>query len=49
MASDFALVSEEETLTINEEQTPLNTKKVTKFGVSVFDVSFYSFYSFCLV
>ena len=37
MASRFASVSEEETLKINEEWTPLNTKKATKSGVSLFD------------
>ena len=36
MASLFASVSEE-TFKINEEGTLLNTKKATKFGVSLFD------------
>ena len=48
MASDFASVSEEETVKMNEEETPLNTKKTTKFGVSVFDGKFL-FFSFSLV
>ena len=48
MASSFASVSEEETLKINKEGTPLNTKKATKFGVSVFDGKFLSFLFFIL-
>ena len=37
MASRFALVSEEEILSINEEAVPKNTKMATKFGVTVFN------------
>ena len=44
-ASRFDSVSEEETLKINEEETPINTKKATKFCVSVFVGKFLFFYS----
>ena len=37
MASCFASVSEKGILKINEERTPLNTKKATKLVVSLFD------------
>ena len=37
MASCFALVSEEEILSMNEEAVPKNTKMATKFGVTVFN------------
>lgn len=36
MASRFATVSEEEILAINEEAVPANTKRATKFGLSLF-------------
>ena len=42
MASRFASISEEEIFKINKEGTPLNTKKATKFGVSVFNGKFFS-------
>ena len=36
MASRFATVSKDEILALNEEAVPTNTKKETKFGLSVF-------------
>ena len=43
LASRFASVLEEEILKVNEEETPLKTKKATKFGVLVFDGKFLFF------
>ena len=43
MASRFVSVLEEEILKINEEGTPLSTKKATKFGVSLFGSKFLVF------
>ena len=36
MASRFATVSKDEILAVNEAAAPTNTKKETKFGLSVF-------------
>ena len=36
MASRFATVSKDEILAVNEAAAPTNTKKQTKFGLSVF-------------
>ena len=36
MASCFATVVEDEILAVNEATAPTNTKKETKFGLSVF-------------
>ena len=44
MPSRFASVLEEEILKIIDEGIPLNTKKATKFGVSLFDDKFLFFY-----
>ena len=40
MVSRFASISEKEILSMNEEAVPKNTKMATKFGVTVFMVSF---------
>ena len=40
MAPRYDLVSEQEIHKINEEGTPFNTQKETKFGVSVFNGKF---------
>ena len=48
MAYRFASVLEE-ILKRNEEGTLLNTKKATKFGVSVIDVRFLFFFMFLMV
>ena len=37
MASRFASISVKEILSMNEEAVPKNTKKSTKFGVTVFN------------
>ena len=42
MASGFALVSEEEILSINEEAVLKNTKMTTRFGVTVFNGKFFN-------
>ena len=36
MASRFATISKDEILAVNETAAPTNTKKQTKFGLSVF-------------
>ena len=36
MASRFATISKDEVLALNEAAAPTNTKKETKFGLSVF-------------
>ena len=36
MASRFPIVSKDELLAVNEAAAPTNTKKETKFGLSVF-------------
>ena len=36
MASRFVTFSKDEILAVNEAATPINTKKETKFGLSVF-------------
>ena len=42
MASRFALVSEEEIVSINEEAVPKNSKMATKFGLTVFNAKLLS-------
>ena len=46
MASRFATVSKDEILAVNETAAPTNTKKQTKFGLSVF-TGRYNFFFFC--
>ena len=46
MASRFATVSKDEILAVNEAAAPTNTKKQTKFGLSVF-TGRYNFFFFC--
>ena len=45
MASRFATVSKDEILAVNEAAAPTNTKKQTKFGLSVF-TGRYNFFFF---
>ena len=42
MASRFASVTEEQILSINEAAVPKNTKKATKFGLTVFKGKFFN-------
>ena len=46
MASRFATVSKDEILAVNETAAPTNTKKQTKFGLSVFTGRYNFFFFF---
>ena len=49
MASRFATVSKDEILAVNETAAPTNTKKQTKFGLSVFTGRYnFFFFFFCI-